>query len=469
MGIDMASKRVLRVVDERGTVYTLERKLGEGGQGAVFRVAGGRVAVKLYRVPPSAGAVARERLSAKLRQVRHLPIDDLPIARPLAMLAEPAVGYVMERLTGMVPFARMTDHPPDGVTAWYLETGGVRRRLSLLARMAVALQGLHSRGLVFGDLSPNNVFLSEDHTGEEVCFIDADNLCFESQPSRNAVYTPFYGAPEVVAGRSGVNTLTDVHAFAVMAFETLSLVHPFIGDWVSEGEPELEEAAVRGELPWVDDPGDDRNAASQGIPRDIVVSPLLMDLFQATFGPGRTRPTARPGVEAWPERLQTAADATVHCPECGGTFYASRSACPWCDRPRPSMVLARIRHWNADRREFVPIPGTRTTRGLKRPSPLLVVDEAGPRPLTRHHTHVGGRMSREAQVDLALVGRRLTVRARSEAARSWYLVSPDGGLHRLDTGEWVLDVQGPPWWDLHCGLTQENHRVVTFTHVPETP
>ena len=48
----------------------------------------------------------------------------------------------------------------------------------------------------------------------------------------------------LVLGKSGVNTLTDAHAFAVIAFQTLCLIHPLMGDLVLDGEPELEEKAA---------------------------------------------------------------------------------------------------------------------------------------------------------------------------------------------------------------------------------
>lgn len=50
------------------------------------------------------------------------------------------------------------------------------------------------------------------------------SLSREATPS-----TPRYGAPEIVQGVDRSRPRTNCWAFAVMAFETLSLVHPFIG------------------------------------------------------------------------------------------------------------------------------------------------------------------------------------------------------------------------------------------------
>lgn len=44
----------------------------------------------------------------------------------------------------------------------FLRTGGLHRRLRLLAKLARTLAKLHGRGLAYGDLSPANIFVSKD-------------------------------------------------------------------------------------------------------------------------------------------------------------------------------------------------------------------------------------------------------------------------------------------------------------------
>lgn len=75
--------------------------------------------------------------------------------------------------------------------------------------------------------------------------IDADNVASQSRDGQQGVFTPDYGAPEILKGESGINTLTDSWSFAVMAYRILTLVHPLKGGVVLEGEPEREEAALR--------------------------------------------------------------------------------------------------------------------------------------------------------------------------------------------------------------------------------
>ncbi|HZI04386.1 MAG TPA: serine/threonine-protein kinase, partial [Archangium sp.] len=265
-----------QVVDVNGMRYRLGRRLGQGGQGAVFEVEGGRLAAKLVF---DRSASRRERLRNQLIHVKRLALGDLEIARPLEMLRMPHVGYLMELLTGMVPLKQLTHLPRKdlSLSQWYISGGGLRRRLRLLGRAADLLSQLHGKGLVYADPSPHNIFVSANPDGHELRLIDADNLHYQSAPLATGIYTPGYGAPEVVRGQRGVDTLTDAHAFAVIVFQTLAQVHPLLGDAISDGEPEQEEAALQGGLPWIDHPEDGRNRSSRGFPRDIVLSPRLKE------------------------------------------------------------------------------------------------------------------------------------------------------------------------------------------------
>jgi DNA-binding helix-hairpin-helix protein with protein kinase domain len=206
-----------QVTDLNGARYVLTRQIGRGGQGAVFEVKGGRLAAKiLFDSSPS----RREQLRNQLTQVKRLPLADLEIARPLEMLREPVLGYLMELLTGMQPLSALCGPPKSAtsVAAWYFQTGGLRRRLALLARTADVLSALHGKGLVYSDPSPHNVFVSEANDATEVRFIDSDNIRYVSSAGLSSVFTPGYGAPEIIRGTAGVNSLTDAHAFAVMSF-----------------------------------------------------------------------------------------------------------------------------------------------------------------------------------------------------------------------------------------------------------
>jgi serine/threonine protein kinase len=376
------------LTDEYGNIHYLADELARGGQGVVFRTKDIDLAIK-QPLNTFGNPDKNANLSERFQNVRLLPLPPrIPISLPLAILREEP-GYVMCLLNGMKPFsifdldgktkeklreaveAKKQELPkwlaaiPDKEMALqlfhYADTGSTRRRLFALSKCASILNRLHSAGLVYGDISPNNVFVGEDES-REVWLIDADNLRFERTMGGNSVYTPQYGAPEIVQERDQSRPRTDCWAFAVLAFRALALCHPFIGKKVLEsnndeggwdaepaadGAPaDLDEQAYAGYLPFIDDENDDSNAAVSGLPRELVATQGLRRLFQETFGIGRTQPHRRPAMAFWAPELARASDQSVVCPECKMSYFADDyKNCPYCDTSRPAFAYAKTNRW----------------------------------------------------------------------------------------------------------------------------
>lgn len=338
------------VVDENGARHTLSTRLGAGGQGEAWLTKSGRNVVKI--LAPGRRA---EELRRQIARVKRADLADLHLAKPLALLRPPLVGYVAEFLADMQPIASLMRPPQAGSkVAWYRDTGGLRRRLRLLAHAGEALHGIHAMGFSYGDVSPANVFVSIPVSAVEAWLIDLDNLKTESDPSLN-VFTNGFGAPEVVTGQHGATSLSDAWGFAVLVMKTLALVHPFLGDVVEDGEPELEEAAFAGRLPWIDDGQDSRNRCTRGLDRSIVLSKHMRAHAAATFGPGRLDRLQRTSVAQWTETLHVAADRTLTCSFCRSTFFEGRGTCPWCEAPAPRFLQIEIRRWEPGRGLIAPL------------------------------------------------------------------------------------------------------------------
>ena len=453
------------VTSIHGSRYRLDRELGRGGEGAVFAVEGGRLAAKLLR---DRSPRSRDRLRDRLAMVGRLPLEGMPVARPIEQIRPPHVGYIMELVTGMAPI-RSLARPPKAmgsIAQWYFQGGGLRRRLRILARVAEVLAELHGRGLVYADLSPNNVFVSESPDAGEVRLIDTDNVHPASSAGKS-IYTPRYGAPEVVR-RTGVpSSLGDAWTFAVIAFETLALVHPLLGDQVQYGEPEMEEKALEGRLPWIDAEDDDRNRSTDGIPRDIVLSPRLREDFGRTFGPGRSDPETRPGLVRWAERLHAAADRTVTCHQCSGSYFCDRDRCSWCDAPRPSFVMARMFLWDPERRRTGDGNRLEVAAGIV-PGPtgkpqvvdMTAISANEPVELTDRVTH--GTSGRTPRLRVAFDESRITLEPLD--LTEWRLVSPDGRVERL-IGRPPVELavrDARTAWLIHAGSETRLHRVIRF-------
>lgn len=357
-----------QIVDEANVVHTLAKKIGEGGQGTVW------INDQRNRIIKLMSHKDPDRLRLQLIRVRNLDLAGLCVARPLALLKPPYIGYVAEFLKEMVPIKGLMSTSDEDILPFYLKSGGLRRRLRLLAHVGEALLGLHARGAIYSDISPNNIFVSESIEATEAWLIDLDNVT-QSKSPEFSVYTPGYGAPEIVTGRALTDTYSDMWAFAVLCYQTLTLNHPLIGDMVHDGEPELEEKAYRGELPWVNSQEDNSNESSIGIPVEYVLGweknpttmeredSQLMKLARQTFEVGKRDRTERPSIAKWVDALHAAADFTIGCPSCEGTYFANELECPWCEEPRPSVCKVGVFRWQ-------PKPGEDAHAILTLPSPI---------------------------------------------------------------------------------------------------
>eukprot|EP00898_Chlorokybus_atmophyticus_P007882 jgi/Chlat1/8095/Chrsp75S07591 len=116
--------------------------------------------------------------------------------------------------------------------------GGTGREISSLSEplarkyMRDVVRGLdyvHSRGVVHGDLKPENLLLSEDGCvkigdfGVSQLFIDGDDRCLRSPG------TPMYTAPECCTGEVYSGVLADVWALGVCLYVMIHGRLPFTG------------------------------------------------------------------------------------------------------------------------------------------------------------------------------------------------------------------------------------------------
>ncbi len=219
----------------------------------------------------------------------------------------------------MTPFRDLIA-PPDGekdLARWYLQTGGLRGRLQVLAGAADALAGLHARGLAHGGPSPDNILFALNAHGAQVQLREDEPFRPTSRPGEPGPATK-YTAPELAGGRGAANSLTDAFALAVMAFEALTLRHP-----LEQG------TGARGTLP------------------EQVFGELLESL-QSMFGAGLDEPAARPGMATLARRLTGAADDTLLC-SCSATFRRHERRCPWCNGLRSDHALAAVMVWDPGR------------------------------------------------------------------------------------------------------------------------
>jgi serine/threonine-protein kinase len=218
---------------ERGQIvgeYVVERKLGEGGFGAVYRaihpVIGKAAAVKVLHPQYSSNPEMISRFVSEARavnQIRHRHIIDI---FSFGSLEDGRHYYVMELLEGVTLDS-------------YLEHAGrlePREALPILRAVARALQAAHDAGIAHRDLKPENVFLALDDDGTvfpKILDFGVAKLLTEAGPgpmhkthTGTPIGTPRYMSPEQCQGRK-VDHRTDIYAFGIIAFRMLAGRLPF--------------------------------------------------------------------------------------------------------------------------------------------------------------------------------------------------------------------------------------------------
>lgn len=430
--------------------------IGSGGQGSVYRVRQSRLAVKLIHARPEQEELG-DSLPERLDRLRWLPLEGLPIVRPIRSLAPPHLGYSMDLLEDMESLEPLCEAPEGDLIDWYLAGGGLGRRLHLLARLADILAVLHSRGMIFCDLSPRNVLVSASTHHRQVWLIDPDNIAVESSAKGRTIGTERFMAPELYKDGTGNTQFSDVFSLAVLVHLALRADHPLIGD-LADLSIENERRALRGELPWTGHRDDTSNRSECGLPEGPILTAKIRSLMQQSFDAGLNDPTARPTARAWANALGAAADLVLACgrPNCRGNYYMFQKQCPYCDAPRPDFVLAMIRtHLPAN-------------RGLQGREPGRVDSDAGVVLMKERPVHV---TQRHSQL-LAESVETPVVRLRWDGDDEVVIenlgdgpvrrVPPSGGAGRRLMRRSVATERISSAWELHFGEDDRIHRMISF-------
>ena len=256
--------------------YTLERRVGEGGMGVVYRAHDAELqrSVALKLMHPELGGAA-ERIRGE--------------ARALARLAHPNVVSVHEigEHEGRL-FVAMEFVEGETLRGWIERqrgkwgpgaAPGLAELLGLIVQAARGLQAAHAAGLVHRDFKPENVLVGADGRVRVVDFgiasqvgaaaaaeeVTADLVAPIRTRTGEIVGTPAYMAPEQFTG-GPVDARTDQFALCVTLYEALCGERPFAGATVQQ----LMTAVVAGQLRppprWL--PASLRAALERGLARE---------------------------------------------------------------------------------------------------------------------------------------------------------------------------------------------------------
>lgn len=226
--MEAAAARVAREGELLAGKYQLDKLLGAGGMGEVYRaqnvLIGRTVAIKLLRAEHAGNPDLVERFMREARAaniVRHPHVVDvLDIDKD----AQGTPFIVQEFLEG------------EDLCRYVERHGGrlpLERALAILMPVIDAVAFAHGRGVVHRDLKPENVFLAT--TGRALVPKLLDFGISQIRAPGNirmtadgtAMGTPAYMSPEQIRGSQDVDARTDVWALGVMLYEVLSGILPF--------------------------------------------------------------------------------------------------------------------------------------------------------------------------------------------------------------------------------------------------
>lgn len=210
--------------------YRIEKKIGEGGFGAVYSaihpVIGKSAAIKVLSPQFSADPVMVSRFVSEARavnQIRHRGIIDI---FAFGKLDDGRQYYIMELLEGKT------------LEEYLRERGRLRpaEALPILRQIGRALDAAHAAGIAHRDMKPENVFLVFDEDGTvlpKLLDFGIAKLLGDSQQTKTRtgtpMGTPLYMSPEQCRGKQ-VDHRTDIYSFGIMTHVMLTGQPVFMGE-----------------------------------------------------------------------------------------------------------------------------------------------------------------------------------------------------------------------------------------------
>jgi serine/threonine protein kinase len=219
--------------------YRLDRKIGEGGMGAVYLgvqlMVDRPVAIKLLHAGLTQHERVKKRFEVEARAIGRLSHPNVITLYDFGFSQEIDAFYmVMEFLDGP-PMHKRTAQGVSGDEA-----------ITITKQIAAALDHAHHLKILHRDLKPENIIIVPMTDGSELVkvldfgiariFKDDDDVT-KSQADRNRITragevfgTPAYISPEQARGERDLTPASDLYSLGVMLFEMLEGKLPFWGE-----------------------------------------------------------------------------------------------------------------------------------------------------------------------------------------------------------------------------------------------
>ncbi len=248
---------------------------------------------------------------------------------PQAIVTEPSIGILCPIFPAKYYF---NDIQSEKKGKWFSTQGlsdktsdgrdlDLKNRLKICHHMAKGISRMHMAGLCHSDLSGNNI-LMDPITGT-CLLIDIDSLVVPGVCPAKVLGTKGYSAPEVVATshlslkhpkKILPSIRTDLHALAVIIYETLLMRHPLVGKKVHSQNPEEDDQLLYGEKAlFIEHPGDSSNRSEKLHSTIQDFDPYISKLFIQAFVKGIKTPHERPTAMEWEKAMIKSLDLLYPC------------------------------------------------------------------------------------------------------------------------------------------------------------
>ena len=277
---------------------TTRTPLTEGGEGYIYEH-NGKI-IKTFK--PHIDIAAKERKVNALMKTTLPKAVITPIDTVLDMRGR-FIGYCMERVIGD-EFNRLSNR--KFVTANSITTKDI---LSMLVKVKMVLAEIHKQNIYVGDLNDQNILFV---TAGNVYLIDCDSWTVGGD--KCTVAMDMFKDPKLQA--DNFNTNTDNYAFMVLAWKSLTRVHPF-GGTVEPDMPILDRIAK-----GISVIGRDNVKLPRTTKEWKGFSPGLVSEFKSVF---------ETGARTLSGNMEDMLANLAQCKKDKEYYYSKFSSCPYCD------------------------------------------------------------------------------------------------------------------------------------------
>lgn len=277
---------------------TTRTPLTEGGEGYIYEH-NGKI-IKTFK--PHIDITAKERKVNALMKTSLPKAVITPIDTILDMRGR-FIGYCMEKVSGE-EFKRLSNR--KFVTANNITTKDI---LELLVKFKAVLAEVHKQNIYVGDLNDQNILFD---TAENIYLIDCDSWTVGND--KCTVAMDLFKDPKLQA--DNFNSDTDNYAFMVLAWKSLTRVHPFGGTI----DPDM---AILDRIAKGISVIDRQNVKLPRLAKEWKgFSPDLVSEFKLVF---------ENGVRTLSGNMEDMLANLTQCKKDKEYYYSKFSSCPYCD------------------------------------------------------------------------------------------------------------------------------------------